>query len=229
MAATASNPIILYDIKCSPDVPQAKAWSPNTLKARIALNYKRLPYETIYISYPDIAPTLKDLGLEALEGKTGPQAFTLPIIIDPTPSGPPKIVRDSAAIAEYIDATYPDPERSLFPNGSHALQALFYHHFNTRLYRIFITLIVPLVPTILDPDSMDYFYKTRSAAWGKPLEEVRPKGEDLDKLWESLKAEFDVLDSLLQSDEVERGGVGGDFVMGDKFSFADCVLLAFFI
>jgi len=229
MAATESNPIILYDLKSAPGAPEAKAWSPNTLKARIALNYKRLPYKTIYVSYPEIAPTLKGLGLEPLKGQTGPRAYTLPVIIDPTPSGPPKIVRDSAAIAQYIDATYPDSERSLYPGGSHALQALFYHHFEARLYPTLITLFVPLVPTILDEGSLEYFIRTRSKAWGKPLAEVRPKGAELDKTWESLKAEFDVLDSFLQNNDVERGGVGGDYVMGDKFSFADCVLLAFFV
>lgn len=38
-----------------------------------------------------------------------------------------------------------------------------------------------------------------------------------------------MLDSLLQKNEVGRGGVGGDYVMGDKFSFADCVLVGCFV
>ena len=46
------------------------------------------------------------------------------MIVDPTPDGPPRIVRDSFDIALYLDKTYPDPERTLFPPGSHALQAL---------------------------------------------------------------------------------------------------------
>ncbi|KDQ17826.1 hypothetical protein BOTBODRAFT_29133 [Botryobasidium botryosum FD-172 SS1] len=228
MAATESNPIIFYDITCAPDLPEAQAWSPNTLKARVALNYKRLPYKTIYIPYSEITPTLKSLGLTALEGQTGHKAFTLPIIIDPTPSGP-KIVRDSAAIAHYLDATYPDPERTLFPPGSHALQELFYNHFNTQLSLYFISLYLPLVPSILDEESAEYFTRTRSAALGKPLGEVYPKGAELEKMWEEFRGAFGVLDSALQKNEVRHGGVGGDFVMGDKFTFADCVLVAFFI
>ncbi|KDQ17833.1 hypothetical protein BOTBODRAFT_105044 [Botryobasidium botryosum FD-172 SS1] len=229
MAASESNPIIFYDIKSAAESPGAKAWSPNTWKVRTALNYKRLPYRTIYLPYPEIAPTLRGLGLQPLEGQVGWRAFTLPVIIDPTPSGPPKIIRDSAAIAQYLDATYPDHERPLYPGGSHALQALFCHHFHTRIYPILQLLIVPLTPSILDEGSIEYFHRTRSEAWGKPFAEHRPRGADLDKTWESLKEEFGVLDSLLQKNEVGRGGVGGDYVMGDKFSFADCVLVACFV
>jgi len=225
MAATESNPIIFYDIKSSPEVPEAKGFSPNTLKTRFSLNYKRLPYKTIYLSIPEIAPTLKGLGL----GPTaGPIAFTLPVIIDPTPSGPPNVVRDSATIAKYLDATYPDPGRTLYPGGSHALQELFDRHFGTHILPISIPLLVPLVPPILDVGSLEHFLRTREVAFGKPLSQVRPKGAALDAAWESLKQELGVLNSLLQNNDVERGGTGGDYVMGDKFSFADCVLVGFF-
>ncbi|KDQ17829.1 hypothetical protein BOTBODRAFT_185266 [Botryobasidium botryosum FD-172 SS1] len=228
MAATESNPIIFYDIESAPDLPEAKAWSPSTWKTRLTLNYKRLPYKTIYLSLPEIAPTLQGLGLEPPERKTGPFAFTLPVIIDPTPSGP-KVVRDSAEIARYLDATYPDPERTLFPSGSHALQAYFDRTLNARLLPLCVSLIVPLVPSILDEKGAEYYNRTRAELLGKPLSEVRPKGADLDKAWESFKAELDVVVAALQNNDVERGGPGGSYLMGNKFSFVDCVMVGLFI
>ncbi|KDQ17831.1 hypothetical protein BOTBODRAFT_171545 [Botryobasidium botryosum FD-172 SS1] len=228
MAATESNPIIFYDLKAAPELPEAKAWSPSTWKTRLTLNYKRLPYKTIYVCLADVASTLQSLGLGPLEGRAGPFAFMLPVIIDPTPSGP-KIIRDSAEIARYLDITYPDPERALFPRGSHALQAYFDRNLNASLLSPCVSLIIPLVPSILDERDKEYFVRTRTEIFGRPLSEIRPQGADLDKAWELFKAELDVVDAALQRNDPKHGGPGGDYVMGDKFSFADCVVVGLFI
>jgi len=180
------------------------------------------------VSLAEVASTLQGLGLGPLEGKTGPFSFTLPVIIDPTPSGP-KVVRDSAEIARYLDITYPDPERALFPDGSCALQTYFDRSLNARLLSSCVFLIVPLVPSVLDEKDKEYFVRTRTEILGRPLSEVRPQGADLDKAWESFKAELDFVDAALQNNDAERGGPGGDYVMGDKFTFAHCVVVGLFI
>jgi len=223
MAASESNPIIFYDIKSKADPP---AWSPNTWKARFTLNYKRLPYKTVWVSYPDIAPTLISLGLEPLSSGV---AYTLPVIADPTHSGPPTIVRDSLAIAKYLDVTYPDLERPLFPGGTHALQALFMHHVSTRIAPTLRPLLVPLAAAILDDAALPYFNQTREAFFGMPLAEFRPKGAKLEEAWSNVKKEFDVLDSILQKNDIQFGGNGGDLVLGDRLSFADFVLAGLFV
>jgi hypothetical protein len=69
-SSMASDKIVLYDIPCK---GRCAAWSANTLKgsvpshparswkiadssvARLALNFKGVPYETTWIEYPDIA------------------------------------------------------------------------------------------------------------------------------------------------------------------------------
>ena len=45
------------------DIPgkDGLAWSPNVWKVRAVLNYKKLPYKTEWIEFPDIEPKLKEL------------------------------------------------------------------------------------------------------------------------------------------------------------------------
>ncbi|KDQ11680.1 hypothetical protein BOTBODRAFT_67848 [Botryobasidium botryosum FD-172 SS1] len=223
MAATESNPIILYDIISLADPP---AWSPNVWRARFVLNYKRLPYKTIWVSLPDIASTLQSLGVEP---SPAGMPYTLPVIADPTASGPPKIIRESLAIAQYLDITYPDIERPLFPNGSHALQALFLHHVSNGILPTMRDLIIPLVPPILDEAALPHFRRTREAFLKKPLEEARPKGAELEEAWGKAKEQFGVLDSALQKNDVRLGGTGGNLVLGKQPSYADFILVAWFV
>ena len=68
--------ITLYDI---PTVAPKICWSPNTLKARMTLNFKKAPYKTEWIEYPDIQPFLESRGFKPAEGADEP-AWTLPAI-----------------------------------------------------------------------------------------------------------------------------------------------------
>lgn len=58
---SSSSEIILYDIPTKDKHP--RCWSLNPWKARMALNYKKLPYTTEWVEYPDIAPKFKQLGI----------------------------------------------------------------------------------------------------------------------------------------------------------------------
>ncbi|KDQ11684.1 hypothetical protein BOTBODRAFT_35114 [Botryobasidium botryosum FD-172 SS1] len=194
--------------------------------SRLVLNYKRLPYKTVWVSIHEVASTLRDLGLEPLQGSLF--EYTLPIIADPTPSGPPIIVRDSMAIAQYLDKTYPDEQRLAFPSGSQALQALFLNHISSQRSALW-PLVIPLIPAMLNEGASQYYYESRGRLWGMPLEQARPTGEKLEAAWEGVKAEFDLLDSFLEKNDVQSGGVGGDFIMGNRFSFADAILVGYFI
>ena len=49
--------IILYDLACSKNV----CFSPVVWKIRLMFNYKKIPYQTIFLEFPDIAPTLEEL------------------------------------------------------------------------------------------------------------------------------------------------------------------------
>ncbi|KAF8515792.1 hypothetical protein BU17DRAFT_93208 [Hysterangium stoloniferum] len=100
--------ITLFDISsfCKP-----QAWSPNTWKARLVLNYKQIPYKTVWVSFPDIEDTLKNIGgkptgFKPNKGGNAP-LYTLPAILDES-GDTPVVIADSLAIAEYLDAKYPE-------------------------------------------------------------------------------------------------------------------------
>lgn len=57
--ATASNEheVVLYDLACVKNI----CFSPTVWRIRLMLNYKRIPYKTVFLEMPDIEPTLKEL------------------------------------------------------------------------------------------------------------------------------------------------------------------------
>ncbi len=57
MAAQADPDVILYDLACIKNV----CFSPAVWRIRLMLNYKKIPYRTIFLEFPDIEPTLKKL------------------------------------------------------------------------------------------------------------------------------------------------------------------------
>ena len=57
MANQTEPEIVLYDLACTKNV----CFSPVVWKIRQMLNYKHVPYKTIFLEFPDIEPTLKGL------------------------------------------------------------------------------------------------------------------------------------------------------------------------
>jgi hypothetical protein len=57
MTAQIEPEIVLYDLACIKNV----CFSPVVWRIRLMLNYKRIPYRTIFLEFPDIEPTLKAL------------------------------------------------------------------------------------------------------------------------------------------------------------------------
>jgi glutathione S-transferase len=108
------EPLIFYDIP-NKHSGQHRAWSPNTWKVRLALNYKRIPYRTVWVEYPDIQPLCLAIGAVQTTG-----GYTLPIIHDPNTD---RVVSDSWEIVKYLDAQY--PERAVIPAGQDGLQYAF--------------------------------------------------------------------------------------------------------
>ncbi|KAI0075967.1 hypothetical protein K474DRAFT_1598958 [Panus rudis PR-1116 ss-1] len=209
-----SQRIILYDITGS--IP-GKAWSPNTWNTRYTLNYKQIPFEVIWVDYPDIEAVCKRIGAKPTATKPdGRDHYTFPVIVDPSTEA---VVSDSFNIALYLDATYPKTPR-VIPQGAEMLQAAFFHGF--VLNQLTMPTFAPLIVAEWDHlagRGRTWFRETREAAYGE-LEEVaglkdRVKRERLwraaEKGWESL-AEWWVL----QGD--------GPFAMGDILSFADIAI-----
>jgi hypothetical protein len=57
MTAQTEPEIILYDLACTKNI----CFSPTVWRIRLMLNYKHIPYRTIFLEFPDIEPTLKGL------------------------------------------------------------------------------------------------------------------------------------------------------------------------
>jgi hypothetical protein len=57
MAPQSEPEIVLYDLACTKNV----CFSPVVWRIRLMLNYKRIPYRTVFLEFPDIERTLKGL------------------------------------------------------------------------------------------------------------------------------------------------------------------------
>ncbi|KAJ1307257.1 hypothetical protein OPQ81_001370 [Rhizoctonia solani] len=193
MAATQENPIIFYDI-----LSEHGTWSPNTYKTRLTLNYKRLPYRVEYVSYPDIAPKLKELGVRATN-PTAYIAYTLPMIADPSPdpSGRPTYIVESFDIAVYLDKTYPAPK---YPVVNEVALAI-------------LPCLFPLTARagFLDERGREYYLKTREEL----LKRIPAETNVGSKFWCDAHEKWKWFGEILNLNEA------GPFVTGKQISFTD--------
>ncbi|KAF8074134.1 hypothetical protein FPV67DRAFT_788840 [Lyophyllum atratum] len=211
-----AEPITFYDI---PSTIPDQAWSPNTWKTRYSLNYKGLPYKTVWIEYPDIAAHSQKLGTAPTDVKGDAPHYTLPAIYDPNTK---TTLADSALIAEYLDATYPDTPK-LFPPGTHALQHAFLSAFSPSLGALW-QFALPATHTILNPASEEYFRRTREQVFGKKMEDIPPTGSARDEEWAKVKAGFDTVNGWL-----EKGKANGPYFLGKEPAFVDFVVASFIL
>jgi len=182
------------------------------------LNYKGIPYTQSFISYPDIASLLKSLDVPPLPGHKIP--YTLPAVVHPSvTSNKHGALNDSLPIALHLDEAFPAPEYpALFPSdGSYALAAAV-----DELISVGYRMVLPKVPHILDPRGREYFNRTRSERFGKPLAEVAPKGEELAQIRKTVEARLSALADMLKGKE----GKKGPFFDGETPGYADLVLVA---
>ena len=50
---------------------------------RFILSYKNLPFDTVWVEGPDIAPTLKQIGASPNKRSDGSEWYTVPVLDDP--------------------------------------------------------------------------------------------------------------------------------------------------
>ncbi|KAJ3159022.1 hypothetical protein HK101_001157 [Irineochytrium annulatum] len=210
--AAPADVVELFDItsKLMPDT-----WSPNTAKSRIALTYMRVPHTVTFLSYPTIEPTLRSLAF--VPNRIG-RPFTCPSIRHGDHN-----IQDSVAIAEYLERTYPDRQKhpSLFPApGSRALAGLVQGVLSKKVSGHAVKIVLPLIPDILDDEGAEYFRRTRKESFGRDL---RDFCDDVEAEWEGVKTEIKVLSDALNADK------SGPFFCGDVPSYADFVLVGYFV
>ncbi|KAJ7597745.1 hypothetical protein C8J56DRAFT_1012002 [Mycena floridula] len=182
---------------------------------RLTLNYKGLPYRTVWLEYPEIKELSISLGAEStITLPNGDQVYTLPLIHDLSTGA---VVSDSAKIAKYLDEQYPETPK-VFAPGTDGLYEAFLEAFMTVIYPPTWPLLFPYFPKILNPPSLEYYRKTREPRLGKTLEGMRP-GTEEEKVeqWKKAEVAFGKMAKWMPKDSL--------FIMGgDKPTLPDFVI-----
>ena len=144
--------IQLYDL-CGADTDLR--FSPQCWKASLALAHKGLPTETIPLPFTAI---------RAIGG--GGVTKTVPVIDDQG-----RLIRDSFAIAEYLDANY--PQRPLFGGDGPVLARYVEANIHTAVHPVITAMMVKDIHDVLAPADQAYFRQSREKRSGRSLEEMQ--------------------------------------------------------
>ncbi|KAI0335812.1 hypothetical protein GY45DRAFT_1316543 [Cubamyces sp. BRFM 1775] len=215
------EPIIFYDIPGKGISP--KAWSPNTWKTRYCLNVKGLPYKTIWVEFPDIEAVMRKVGILPTTTKPdGSPYYALPAIYDPnTKTG----LAESAAIARYLDTTYPNTPR-LIPAETDALHAAFNQACRDALLRDIAKVLISALANHLPPRSEVYFRKTRAVMFGvDDIDDIAPPGPKRYEAWANVKKALGMVAGWLQADGSDKLFFTGE----NKIVYADITVAGFLI
>ncbi|KAL2209991.1 hypothetical protein CC79DRAFT_1365405 [Sarocladium strictum] len=201
MADKTNSEIILYDLACEKN----ECFSPVVWRIRLILNYKRIPYETVFVEFPDIERTLQSFSIPPHEG--GKHKYTVPAIKH-VPSD--TYIMDSSSIAAFLETTYPEP--AIVPASSGPAQEIAART-RASIGKASHASIVPRESKILSPRSQDYFRRTREEALNQPLENLLLKEE---KHWEAVKGELQAISDLILATKDD-----GPFLLGSQPSGTD--------
>lgn len=191
------------------------------------MNIKGIPYQTVWVEYPDIAALCKKIGAAPTATQSdGQPLYTLPTIYDPNTQ---TVVADSGKIARYLDATYPNHAPKLILAELDVLIAAFEDAFWGAVGAAgFAPIIIPAAFSMLGPGSQPYFRRTREARLGGKLEELAPLGSEARKeVWAKLKKATEKIAAWYEV----RADSGRTFVLGDVggVTYADVVAAGFFM
>jgi len=174
----------------------------------MVLNYKNIPYETQWVEYPDIEPTLSP---HVPANPPGNAAYTIPTVQFTDGS----YVMDSAAINSRLEKEHPNPslhfDSPILPEATAILG-------NVRMS--LLGHWMPFVPdNLLNAPSKEYFIRTREEKFKKSLSQLH-KDEGTEEAWEKATPELKRLGDLLKKE-------GGPFFMGETTSYTDFVIVSF--
>lgn len=126
------------------------------------LNYKRLPYTTCWLSYPEIGDVLSAAGVPPT--RTQKPFFTVPSIIDQTDGH--RVARsESSKIAMYLEKARPSP--SIFPDADPSVQLHYIDFIEEHVYTPMIYMTVPSTTRILDGADLEYYLSSREGFLGR--------------------------------------------------------------
>ncbi|KAF4335512.1 glutathione S-transferase [Fusarium beomiforme] len=201
--------IVLYDLACTKNT----CFSPVVWKIRLMLNYKRIPYKTIFLEFPDIEPTLKGLGVKSHDTSNGSPSYTVPTIRH-VPSG--VYIMDSPAVAEFLESTYPDPPLPLTSELGREIETMARGAVGPAARFS----IVPRENLILSPRSQEYFRAKNETRMGCKLEDLMDPEEE-EKAWNGVTDKMRELSDLMLTNKDK-----GPFLFGEKPTYTDFFIAA---
>jgi glutathione S-transferase len=188
--------ITLYDLAgAEPD----RRFSPFCWRAKMALAHKGLALETVPWRF-----TEKDELPQPNQGR-------VPVIVD---NG--RVVHDSSAIADYLDASYPERAPLFGDDRARALTRFVQNWTETVLQPALIGLVVLDIWRHVAPEDRAYFRQSREERFGRPLEAVVADREA------RLPAFRDSLAPLRRTLERQQ------FLAGDSPAYADYIVFGAF-
>ncbi|KAJ3799385.1 hypothetical protein GGU11DRAFT_743398 [Lentinula aff. detonsa] len=218
--------ITLYDTNVQHGY-SAQSWAPNIWRIRFILNYKQLPYKTVWVEFADVETTLRSIGAPpSVIRSDGRSVYSLPVLIDPTNTPyTPVILSNTNNISEYLESRYPSP--AVFPAGSRALQSLFAHYIQEVFAKPLLPIMVPISHQQLsdrsqrhlrnNPSSLSAAYNPQGYSSSNPL----PLGPQREQAWLAVKEQFDFIDTIMAKNVGDGDGI---VIMGREVSYADFVL-----
>ena len=170
------------------------------------LNFKGIPYTTEWIEYPDIALKLKSLGISPNESFPH---YSVPTVHFHDPN---VVVMDSVNIARELEKRHPTPSLQVdAPEREDAERR------RAEVFKaLFPVMGSQIVETFLNPQSREYFERTRAGLFGMPLAELA-KVKGCDAAWEAARDPIRHLVELITAK-------GGPFVLGETRKLQDTKL-----
>ena len=187
--------IVLYDLAGADDSVRT---SPFCWRIRMSLAHKGLPHVAIPWRLVE-----KDRIVDA-------SSVTVPVLVDGE-----AVIADSWLIATYLDRAY--PARPLFDSPQSLAYARWIHHWTERvLHPLIVPLILQDVLLGLHPMDVEYFVRTREAAYGRPIQDVCDRSAE-------AYARFAAALSFMRRVLAESA-----FLAGDTPAYADYILFGAF-
>ncbi|KAJ5116291.1 hypothetical protein N7456_000639 [Penicillium angulare] len=199
--------IILYDLACTKGV----CFDPAVWRVRLALNYKRIPYRTIFLEFPDVRPTFYALGLVS----STEEAYEAPAI-HYLPSD--EYLMGSSRIIDFLEYKYAWPSLPA-PSQSEAIRRI-ETQVRSYLDTIFELSILPRIINILSPRSRTYHRHAAEKRYDFPIEELLDDEEETH--WRMLEGGMREISGLLQAKKAV-----GPYVLGGHVSLTDFMIAGY--
>lgn len=191
--------ILLYDLV---GADPTRPFSPHCWKAAMALAHKGLAFERVPTAFVSVA---------TVEGESG---MTVPVIRD---GG--RVVKDSFAIALYLEEAYPERPTLFGGKGGEAMARFVERWSQLTIHGYLGAAVLMDIHDRLAPEDQAHFRRTREPRFGRPLEEV-PTGREAGLA--AFRASLEPLRSTLSYQPFIGGGrpLFCDYIVFGAFQWA---------